>query len=182
MRQLTTPARLAELAVTVVVLAASAGCMSVSEDAGRPKPSVSAGQHGGTATSDEGKGGPGEGRERTGKRDPKAPGGASGTPSAGGSPGASGSAAPSAGAHPKPGGPGPAKPTPGGPSHPAPSASQSVPVPPPVSPPPPPASPTPPPPASPSTTPGADTHTSALRRNQAPIDQEPTASPQVGPV
>ncbi|MEU9100522.1 hypothetical protein [Streptomyces sp. NPDC048361] len=180
MRQLTTPARLAELAVTVLVLTASAGCMSVSDDEGRPRPSVSAGRHGDAAARpDEGKGGVSEGKGRTGKRDPKASGAASGSARPSGSP-APGSAAPSVGVHPKPGGAGgPAKPSQGA-SRPAPTPTHSDPPPPPASPSPPPVSP--PPPASPSTTPGADTHNSALRRNQAPIDQEPTASPQVGPV
>ncbi|MEU3373570.1 hypothetical protein ACFYM2_03970 [Streptomyces sp. NPDC006711] len=182
MRQLTTPARLAELAMTVLVLAASAGCMSVSDEEGRPKPSVSAGQHGeAAARPEEGKGGAGEViKGRPGKHDPKAAGGPSGAARPGGAP-APGPAVPSAGANPKPGGAGPAKPSPGAPTPPPPTPTRSIPAPPPVSPPPPPVSP-PPPPASPSTTPGADTHNSALRRNQAPIDQEPTASPQVGPV
>ncbi|MFI6049964.1 hypothetical protein ACIBCO_07725 [Streptomyces violascens] len=181
MRQLTTPVRLAELAVTVLVLTASAGCMSVSDNQGGPKPSASAGRHGDPARADEGKGGPGVGRGRAGKHDPKAPGGPAGSPSASGSPEAQGAAAtPSPGA-PKPGGgPGPAKPPQGGPSRPAPSPSHPVPPTPPASPSPSPVIPTPP--ASPSTTPGADTHTSALRGIQAPIEQEPTASPQVGPV
>ncbi|MFD7018036.1 hypothetical protein ACFWAB_27345, partial [Streptomyces sp. NPDC059928] len=81
MRQLTTPVRLAELAVTVLVLAASAGCMSVRDDGGRPKPSASAGQHGEAARSDGGKGGEAAGRGHTGKHEAKAPGGAPGAPS-----------------------------------------------------------------------------------------------------
>ncbi|MET9360152.1 hypothetical protein ABZX93_04515 [Streptomyces sp. NPDC006632] len=181
MRQLTTPARLAELAVTVLVLTASAGCMSVSDEEGRPRPSVSAGQHGeAAARPDEGKGGVSEGKGRTGKHDPKASGAASGPARPSGS-SAPGAATPSAGGHPKPGGGtgGSAKPSQGA-SQPAPTPTHSDPPPPPASPSPPPV-PTPPP-ASPSTTPGADTHNSAMRRNQAPIDQEPSASPQVGPV
>ncbi|MFI6682759.1 hypothetical protein [Streptomyces sp. NPDC050485] len=177
MRQLTTPVRLAELAVTVLVLTASAGCMSVSDNGGRPKPSAPAGQHGEGARSGGGKGAPEAYRGRTGKHDPKEPEGASGTPSPSGSAAAPGAATPPVGAPPKPVGPGPARPS-RGPSQPPPSPSRPAPTPPPPSPTPP--APTPDP--SPSTTPGADTHNSALRRSGAAVEKEPTASPQVGPV
>ncbi|WP_329400792.1 hypothetical protein [Streptomyces melanogenes] len=186
MRQLSAPVR---LAVTALVVAASAGCMSVSDDGKAPKPSVSAGHEGAVAESDGVAAvSAGAGKGRPGKHGAKASPGASAAPSP------SGSAAPGAGPVSPGGRPRPQNPAPpgggtaGGPSAPPqqpsqPPASPTPPAPPTSQPPPDPPV-TPKPSDSPSASPAADTRTTALRDlgDGSASRTEPAASPQVGPV
>ncbi|MFK8909867.1 hypothetical protein ACJA3G_22905, partial [Streptomyces sp. YS-3] len=83
MRQLSAPTR---LAVTALVVAASAGCMSVRDDGKAPKPSVSVGREG-AAAEPEGVAAvsAGAGRARSGKHGAKASPGASSAASPSGS-------------------------------------------------------------------------------------------------
>jgi hypothetical protein len=183
-RQLSAPGRLAVWIAASLAVAASAGCMSVSDDeGGKPPPRSTADRNGTVADSDGGHAAPG-GRHAGGGRDGSdAPGGKD-APGKGASPGPSASVGPAAkatrgGPGPKP--PGLSQPTRGGvslsepPSPPQPSPSE----PPPESPTPPPSEPTDPPSASSA----PEVRAGAMRAAERwRMRGEPTASPQVGPM
>ncbi|MEU0134816.1 hypothetical protein ABZ172_12385 [Streptomyces sp. NPDC006296] len=185
MRQLS--ARVRWAAATALTIAASTGCVSVGDDAGKPTPSRSADRAGASALPDgdtvsgTGRSGSGGGRaeaqsERDASRrpDPKASGR---TPSAGPVKAAPASV-----------GPGAPEPSHGGPPPtPEPSAPGPVePPPPPVTPEEPPASPEPepsPPPEQPSASPAAQSRTDAMGAPGQPgVWPTPRVSPQVAPV
>ncbi|MER7838554.1 hypothetical protein ABTY98_22405 [Streptomyces sp. NPDC096040] len=173
MRPLYVPVR---LAVTVMAVAAAAGCVNVGDDAGKAKPSHSAGQRdggeagGGAGVSGEGGAGYG-GAVADGKR------GHGGKPKPGES--VSASVEPTKGASAGP--VAPAKPgksvAPGVPA--GPTGAPASPTPPAASPTPPPASPTPPPPvtdppsAEPSSSAHEDTGTQLVQREPAPAAGTP---------
>ncbi|WP_138907780.1 hypothetical protein [Streptomyces chryseus] len=186
----------ARLAAAVLAVAASAGCMSVSDEGGRPEPSRSAaGQEAAAAEPDGGQARTGTGIDRTSGRAQKdrdgrekaKDGKAGDDPSAspGASPGASASPSKSGEAPPRGDGTRP-KPRPGVPTPtqdtPTPTKPPQPPEPPPVTEPPPPEpsepEPTPPPPSA---SPAADTQTAAMGQRREMV-REPEASPQVGPV
>ncbi|WP_327379824.1 MULTISPECIES: hypothetical protein [unclassified Streptomyces] len=185
MRQLS--ARVRWATVTALTIAASTGCVSVGDDAGKPTPSLSADRKGASALPDEatvsgtGRSGSGGGRaeaqsDRGAARKPDAK--ASGRiPSA--EPGK---------AVPVPAGPGTPEPSRGGPlPTPEPSApGPGEPPPPPVTPEEPPASPEPepsPPPEQPSASPAAQSRTDATGLpGRGGMWPTPRVSPQVAPV
>ncbi|MEU5307668.1 hypothetical protein [Streptomyces sp. NPDC021562] len=156
MRPLNVPVR---LAVAVMAVAAAAGCVNVGDDAGKARPSHSAGHRGGDAVAGgsgvSGEGGAGYGgavadgkRGHAGKPKPGESASASGQPARGGD--SSGPDAPA-----QPGG----SVAPGVPAGP-PTGDPASPTPPAVTPTPPPASPPPPPPVSdpPSAEPSSSAH------------------------
>ncbi|WP_250288191.1 hypothetical protein [Streptomyces atroolivaceus] len=185
MRQLS--ARVRWAAVTALTLAASTGCVSVGDDAGKPAPSRAAEQKGASArpaggtVSGSGRSGSGDGRAEA-----QSDRGAPRTPDAKAS-----GRAPAAGpaeARPVPGGPGTPEPTQGGP---LPTPEPSVPgpgepPPPPVTPEEPPPSPEPepsPPPEPPSASPAAQFRTDAMGApGRVEVWPTPRVSPQVAPV
>lgn len=171
-RQISVPVR---LAVSALALAASAGCMSVSDDAGKPAPSAPAGRQGAAAEPDGGLVGS-DARVRTdGRGQKKGKGDKDGRDGAdGSSPSPSGSAGSSPGVSPKPGqpDPGPQPPVPTGDGTPTPPDPEPTPTEPP------PASPTPDPEPEPSTTPSTQPEGGVDR---AAAHREPHAYPQVGP-
>jgi hypothetical protein len=181
------PGRLAVWIAASLAVAASAGCMSVSEDeGGKPAPSSSVDRRGSVAESDGGQAAGGR-QARGGKAgsDGKDTEGAQGKEGAEASPDPSGSAP--AAAKPTGGGqrPHPPNPSPtrGGASPaeppPAPNQPSEPPEPPPASPTPQPSEPTDPPSASSA----PEVRAGALRRADGQdIEGEPTASPQVGPM
>ncbi|MET8801684.1 hypothetical protein [Streptomyces sp. NPDC004546] len=168
MRPLSVPVR---LTVTVLTLAAAAGCVNVGDDAGRARPSHSAGQRGGEAPD----GGPGDGAGGLGGHDGKAgdrkhehggkkkPGEESASPSATSSSGEGDS--PAAPAKPGPGSTG----DPGGPAPtnapPTPPATSAPPEPPASTPPP---ATSEPPSAEPSSSAHEGTGTQLVEREPAP--------------
>ncbi|WP_053663234.1 hypothetical protein [Streptomyces sp. MMG1121] len=166
MRPLYVPVR---LAVTMLAVAAAAGCVNVGDDAGRARPSHSAGQHGGEAPD----GGPVDGvggRERgaaagDGKHGNggKAKPGESPSASASPSGSASASATPAQPGRPgktvKPGDPAPTK------APPAPPVTSAPPVPPPSTPPP---ATSEPPSAEPSSSAHEETGPQLVQREPAP--------------
>ncbi|MGY3681626.1 hypothetical protein [Streptomyces sp. TE33382] len=192
MRHVSAPVRWA--AVTALTIAASAGCMSVGDDAARPGPSRSADEKGGEAgpgggaVPDSGRAGSGgrlahthSDREAPGEPDPDASGATSSRAPRGPRP-APGSPLPTRGGHlPTPSSsvpgsvesPPPVTPEPPGPSQPGPGTD-------PDPEPPQPSEPSPPPTSA---SPVAQFRTDAMR---APVHLEslriPEASPQVGPV
>ncbi|KPC82438.1 MULTISPECIES: hypothetical protein [Streptomyces] len=188
MRQLS--ARVRWAAVTALTIAASTGCVSVGDDAGKPSPSRSAGQKGASALPDGGtvpgtsRSGSGAGRaEAQSDRDRGASRKPDGKPSG---------RVPSDGpekARPVPGAPGTPEPTRGGP---LPTAEPSAPgpgepPPVPVTPEEPGSSPDPepsPPPDPPSASPAAaQFRTGSMRApGRAEVGPTPRVSPQVAPV
>lgn len=174
------PGRLAVWIAASLAVAASSGCMSVSDDEGRkPAPHSSTGRHGAVAEPDGGSGAPGGRQVRGTHGGPGAKGGEGAKTSA--SP--NGSVAPTA--QPPRGGQGPQpprdpKPTGGGPvpsEQPPPQPTPSEP--PPESPTPQPTEPTDPPP--PSSAP--EVRAGAMRLvDERGMCAEPAASPQVGPM
>ncbi|TQK45554.1 hypothetical protein FBY35_7128 [Streptomyces sp. SLBN-118] len=183
-RQLSAPGRLAVWIAASLAVAASAGCMSVSDDeGGKPAPRSTADRHG-TAAEPDGGPAPG-GRHADGVRDASDTPGGKGADGKGASPKPSASAGPAA--NPTPGGAGPRPP-----GLPEPTRGGVSPSVPPQAPPqpspsePPPASPTPPP-SEPSDPPSASSapqvHAGAMRAAEwSGMQGEPTASPQVGPM
>ncbi|MEV8226336.1 hypothetical protein AB0P41_09745 [Streptomyces sp. NPDC079167] len=185
MRQLS--ARVRWAAVTVLTIAASTGCVSVGDDAGKPAPPRTAGEKGapdrpdGGTVSGTGRSGPGGGRaeaqsDRGASRKPDAE--ASGrAPSAG-----------PKGTRPEAVGPGTPEPTRGGPL-PTPEPSEpgpGEPPPVPVTPEEPPPSPEPEPssqPEQPSASPAAQSRTDAMGApGRIEVWPTPRVSPQVAPV
>ncbi|MFG2537089.1 hypothetical protein ACGFU4_17750 [Streptomyces sp. NPDC048511] len=180
-------ARVRWAAVTALTIAASTGCVSVGDDAGKPVPSHSAGEKGASArpggdtVAGTGRPGSGGGRaeaqsDRGPSREPDAE--ASGRPA---------SAGPEK-ARPQPGRPGTPEPSRGGPL-PTPEASDPGPgeqPPPPVTPEEPPPSPDPEPsspPEPPSASPAAQSRTDAMGApGRVEVWPTPRVSPQVAPV
>ncbi|MFI2352021.1 hypothetical protein ACH492_34490 [Streptomyces sp. NPDC019443] len=181
-RQLSAPGRLAVAIAASLAIAASAGCMSVSDDeGGKPPPRTATDRRGAVAEPDGGRAAPGGHRARGehGEPDKAGKGGAVGK---GASPSPSGTAKPAAkpargGQKPQP--PRDPQPTGGGasPSEQPPQPTPSEP--PPVSPTPQPSEPSDPPP--PSSAP--EVHAGAIQGADGQgMYTEPAASPQVGPM
>ncbi|MFF8384263.1 hypothetical protein [Streptomyces kanasensis] len=205
MRQLPAPVRWAVTAVAVVASAGSvSGCMSVSDDSSRPRPTESVDPSGAAAAeADSGVAAPGgQHGPRGGADDPDTPGddtaagtrpsrapAASAAPSAG--PAASARPGGGHGADPAPGpGPGPGTGGSGGsgggtgPSGPPPEPSVPAPPPEPTPTPTPSGEPPAPEPSEPPTaSPSAETRTEALHRADRSASRwtEPAASPQIAP-
>ncbi|MFF5723532.1 hypothetical protein [[Kitasatospora] papulosa] len=183
MRQLS--ARVRWAAVTALTVAASTGCVSVGDDAGKPAPSRSADRKGASAPPD-GDTVSGTGRSGGGRAEAQSDRGAPRKPAAKAS-GRTPSAEPGK-AVPVPAGPGTPEPSRGGPVPvPEPSApGPGEPPPPPVVPEEPPASPEPEPsspPEQPSASPAAQTHTDAAGvPGRVGMWPTPRVSPQVAPV
>lgn len=184
MRQLS--ARVRWAAVTALTIAASTGCVSVGDDAGKPSPSRAADRKGASAQPDGGTVSGTGGSRSGGRAEAQSDRGPSGKPDAKAS-----GRAPSAGAEgarPVPGGPGTPEPTLGGPlPTPEPSApGPGEPPPPPVTPDTPPPSPEPepsPPPEQPSASPAAQFRTDAMGApGRVEVWPTPRVSPQVAPV
>ncbi|AVZ77538.1 hypothetical protein SLUN_18800 [Streptomyces lunaelactis] len=176
------PGRLAVRIAASLALAASAGCMSVSDDeGGKPAPRSSTDRRGAVAEPDGGRGVPGSGQHGSGRggSDAKAEGGDEASPSPNG-PASPSAQPPRGGQRPLP----PHDPAPNGggapPSVPPPAPPQPIPSEPPsVSPSPQPSEPSDPPSASSA----PEVHAGAMRvADGQGMLMEPTASPQVGPM